>query len=240
MKRVSALVLTLVLLAVLPCLALAESRTVTVTATVTVQTDPDTATIQFGVVTSARDVAQASAANAAQMDGLIRALAAAGIPEEDVHTSSYYVNTRYNYQKPDEDGNYPIIGYEVSNTLSVTVRNVDQAGSIIDLALASGATSCNGISFSSSGAGEASDQALTAALAEGHRKAALIAASCGGSLGELQHVTEVYTSGNVVLSAKRSAMDAAAEPEEAAFGTYINGDSVTFSATVEMTFELLP
>ncbi len=240
MKRLITLVFALVFLAALPCLSLAEGRSITVTATATVQADPDTATIQFGVVTTAREVAQASAANAAQMDGLIRALAAAGIPEEDVHTSSYYVNTRYNYQKPDEDGNYPIIGYEVSNTLSVTVRDVEQAGTVIDLALANGATACHGISFSSSKAGEAGDQALTAALAEGRRKAALIAASCGGSLGELQHVTEVYTSGNVVLTAKRSAMDMAAEPEEAAFGTYISGDSVSFSATVEMTFELLP
>ena len=239
MRKTCMLLIALaLLLTTVPCLSRAEGRTISVTASATVQAEADTAIIQFGVNTSAKEVSAASAANAATIDKLIRTLTEAGIPEADIVTSNYYVGAIYDFSAgiPDENGAYPVRGYEVSNSLSVTLHDVSQAGAVSDLALANGANSCGGISFSTSKAGEAGDQALLAAIAEGNRKAALIAAACGGTLGELQSVNLVDNTGFVVVNAMR------AKGEEAAMdaGTQIHADSVSFHASVEMVFLLAP
>ncbi len=229
--------LLIALLVFLPCLAPAEGRTVTVTASATVQAEADTATVQFGVSTSAKEVAAASSANASRMEQLTLALKSAGIDEKDISTSNYYVGAIYDYSAPDENGAWPLRGYEVSSTLSVILRDVSQTGSIIDLALANGANNCGGIVFSTSKAGEIGDQALLAAIAEGRRKAGLMAEACGAALGDLQSCTEISTSGAVVINAKRAM---GAEEAEMDTGTQIFADSVSFHATVQMTYLLDP
>ena len=237
-RKTTSLLLTLALLcAALPGITLAEeTRTITVNASATVVAEPDMGTIRFGVVTNAREVAAASSANAAEMERLTRALTQAGIDEKDLSTSGYYVGPVYDYTAQDEDGAYRLKGYEVSNTLSVTLRDITRAGAIIDLALANGANNCSGITFSSSHAQEAADQALLAAIAEGKRKAALIAQGCGGQLGDLQSVTEAASPVGVVVNAKRALGEEAATDSD----TQIFSDSVTFNATVQMVFLLNP
>ncbi len=237
MRKTCILLMSLIMLLVLiPCFSTAEGRTVTVTASATVVAEADTVTIQFGVSTSAKDVAAASAANAARMEQLTLALKNAGIDEKDISTSNYYVGAVYDYSQPDENGAWQLRGYEVSNSLSVILHDVSRAGSVIDLALASGANNCGGIVFSTSKAGECSDQALAAAIAEGRRKAELMATACGSSLGDLQSCEEISGAGSVVVNAKR------AMGEEASMdaGTQIHADSVSFQATVQMTYSLAP
>lgn len=230
------LVLAVSLLTLGGALADAE-KTISVTGTATVLMDADTASISLGVVSVAKEAGEASRMNAERVDQLIAALEAAGIPRKDISTNYYYVDTRRNYDAVTESGEYPVVGYEVNNSLTVIVRDLDQAGPIIDVALASGANNCNGLTFSTTKAGEARDEALTAAIAEGRRKAEIMAAACGGTLGEILSVSEQTAGGGAVFSNKRSDLAMGAEAD-GSVGTAILSDGLSFSVTVEMTFAL--
>ncbi|MBR4457705.1 MAG: SIMPL domain-containing protein [Clostridia bacterium] len=234
------LLITLAVLCMMlmPMLASAESeRTVTVSGTATVMVEADTATVSFGIETRAKEVAAASEANAAQTQRLKQALTEAGVAEKDITTEFYYVNPIYDFNQVTEDDITPVKGYSVSNTLSIRVRDITQIGTLIDKALASGATSCNGISFSSSKAADAQDEALVAAIAEARRKAELMAEACGGKLGVIVSVSEQAGITNGALFNLRSNKASGVEEAEDA-ATEIVSDGLRYSATVTVVFEL--
>ena len=235
MKKLFALILALTCLAALSAAA-EENRTITVTGTATVVTDADAATVTLGVISAGREAGEASAANAKRIEELIAALGEAGIEKKDISTGYYYVNARRDYSEPNEYGEYAIVGYEVSNSLTVTVRDIDRVGEVIDAALAGGANSCDGIQFSSTGAAAAQDSALKAAVGEARRRAEIMAESCGGAVGQILSVRENSSSAGIYVNSKlafaeETAMDGA--------GTQILSDGLRFTASVEMTFELI-
>jgi uncharacterized protein YggE len=63
------------------------------------------------------------------MAAIMAVLDSYNIDEEDIQTSNYSVSPIWNW---DKDGNRYLDGYSVSNTVTVKVRNTDDAGSIID------------------------------------------------------------------------------------------------------------
>src|SRR5690606_3059410 len=97
---------------------------------------PDIATVSAGVVTQAADANAAMQANAKQMDGVMRAIRAAGIAERDVQTSGITLNPQYRYAE-----NQPpvITGYQASNTVSIKVRDIGKLGEVLDALVSSGA-----------------------------------------------------------------------------------------------------
>ena len=94
----------------------------------TVSSRPDTLTIGIGVQTRGRVAQEALDANSRLATSTIDALRAAGVAEADLRTSQLSVS-------PTQDPNTGrITGYEVSNLLTATLRDVDRAGSVIDAA----------------------------------------------------------------------------------------------------------
>ena len=226
-------------LAILPATSLADSdRTITVTGTATVKVEADSAVISLGVETSAIEASTAAAKNAEAVEHLTKALLDAGIAEDDITTDYFYVNTIYNYDDMNDNGNTRIRGYWVNNNISVVVKDIDKVGEIIDVALANGATSCNNISFQADGE-DLYDQVLTAAIKEAARKAAVVAEAAGGKLGKAISVTEQYGSYNGVTYDRTMVEEALSDAGAAkGYGTSIRSDSLSYSATVVVTFEL--
>ena len=90
---------------------------------------PDMAFVTTGVLSQGVTAADALAANTAAMNALFAALTGAGIAEKDVQTSNFFVQPRYNFQ----DGKAPeLIGYDVSNTVTVIVRKIGDLGPLLD------------------------------------------------------------------------------------------------------------
>ena len=231
MKKLFALLLACALCAV-SAAALAEA-TVTVSASATVQVAPDQATMMLGVVTRNADAAAAAAENASRMNAVLEALAAAGIPREDLSTSNYSVN---GYYVADSAGEPAVGGYEVTNTLRVVVRDVERVGALLDVGLKAGANQSYGISYQSSQAAQAGDEALAAAMAEGRRKAEVLANAAGAELGGLVSVTESYsTYQGRMLSKEAAAMDAEGS---AGYGTALLPDGVSFSTSLVLVYSL--
>ena len=81
------------------------------------------------------------------MDGTIGAILEAGIPQEDVSTSRFDI--RPVYQGFEVDGLYTqeLVGYRVTNTVTVETAMLDSAADIVDGAVGAGANRIDTIYF---------------------------------------------------------------------------------------------
>ncbi len=147
---------------------------------------PDIATLTIGVTT--QDVRQADAAqsNAAKTTSVLGALRGAGIADADIQTSGYDVQPQYNDQ-----ASPPLLtGYQVSDTLDVTLRDLGKAGAVIDDATRAGATDVSGLSFDLSDRTAAEQKALAQAVTEAKAKAVAMAQAAGVPLYSLLSLSE--------------------------------------------------
>jgi len=153
-----------------------------------VRTAPDMAVVAIGTVDQAATAAEALAANSKSMAAVIAVLKQAGIAEKDLQTSNFLVQPRYDY---DNSAQPPrLVGYEVSNTLTVTVRHLDRLGAILDKSVASGSNRIDGIFFQLAEPDGALDEARRLAAQDASRKAHLYAAALGIGLGPVLSVSE--------------------------------------------------
>ena len=231
MKKLIALTLALLLLA-LPALAegstAAPDATLTVTGSAAVSLVADYAQVSVGVATRAATVEEASEQNAVAIRSVIAALTEAGIPEEDIATSSYSVYAEYDYQS----GEAVLAGYNVSNQLTVIIRTMDSIGATLDCAIAAGANSIHSVQFCSTQSAAAQDEAMTLAVQDALRRGQLLASAAGLNLGGILSITE--NSGTHYTVTTSLKLGAARD----AVSNVILPDELSVSASVTVTFEL--
>jgi len=191
MRRLAALV-PFALMAGLSLPALAG--TITIEGRGEVLAAPDMAQINSGVTTQGASAREALDANTAAMGELIAALKAAGIEARDIQTSGFSVNPNYVYSDERDENGYSlpprINGYQVSNTVTVTVRKLDDLGTILDKSVTIGANTINGVSFSVADPSELYNEARKAAFADARAKAELYADAANVTLDEIVSISE--------------------------------------------------
>ncbi len=160
-------------------------RTITVTGSKSIYITPDVAYISVGVHTEGASVAQAVNKNNNQVNQVIAAIKEMGIAEKDISTSNFSVYTRENY---DMDGNRTADTYMVDNTVTLTVRNIDQLGDLLDVSVEAGANTIYGISFDLLDKGPALSEGRTAAVQDAATQAQELAAAGNLTLGEIQTI----------------------------------------------------
>lgn len=148
---------------------------------------PDMATLTLGVTTTAPSAAEALAANAAQMTKVMVALKAAGLSGPDVQTSQLSLSPQYVYEQ-----NQPpkLTGYQASNQVNVTVRDLSMLGRLIDAVTGVGATNVGEISFGLANPVSAQNEARVRAVKALEDKARLYADAAGYHVGRLVNLTE--------------------------------------------------
>lgn len=130
---------------------------VSTSGTAIVKVDPDKVSVTIGVETNGATAAEASAANAELMEKVLAALRDLGIEDDQISTSWYSVYPAYEWrslpcieiypQPPECDPKNEITGYTAHNSITVTLDADEDIGSVIDAAVAAGATNVNGASF---------------------------------------------------------------------------------------------
>ena len=200
-------------------------RQVTVVGRGEVQTQPDTAMVQIGVQTQATDAKDALAQNTQQTQAVLAKLKELGIADKDLQTSNFSINPMY-----DNEGRQ-VTGYTVSNTVSVTIRNLEQAGTLLDQVVQAGANSIYGINFSVSNPETVLNQARTQALQNAQARATQLAQAAGTSAGEVLVITEnIGSAPPVPMMARDAANTASAAP--------IQAGQQTLSVEVQVTYAL--
>jgi hypothetical protein len=198
----------------------------------TVSVVPDVASLSMGVQLQAATVSEALAQAAQSANSVISALKAKGVSDQDIQTQGYNISPVYGQgaiimppgtATPATGANqatgvpekpsviYPnqsvIIGYQVTNTLSITIRNLNNAGAIIDAAAQAGGNNIRvqGISFLVSDPAKYYTQARTLAVSDAKAKAQQLATTAGVTLGAVTYISEnqsyyspVYYSGAAV------------------------------------------
>jgi hypothetical protein len=155
---------------------------------------PDMAMVTSGVTTQGATAREALDANTAAMAELIAALKGTGIEARDIQTSGFSVNPNYVYSEDRDANGYTlppkINGYQVSNTVTVKVRQLDTLGTILDQSVTVGANTVNGVSFSVADPSELYNKAREAAFADAQAKAKLYASAAGSALDEIVSISE--------------------------------------------------
>lgn len=126
-----------------------REKTISVTGTASTQVKPDLLHIQFGVETQQKTAKEALEANSAQMNKVVEAIKKTGITDSELSTSSINIYPVYDSYEDKLTGRYTqeLVGYRVSNILSVETKKLDQAASIIDNAVGSGVNRVDSVFF---------------------------------------------------------------------------------------------
>lgn len=152
-----------------------------------VKAEPDMAIVTIGVLTQAPAARDAVTANNAAMEKVIASLKSAGIDEKDIQTANFSVNPRY---ENEDNGPPRLVGYDVSNTVAVIVRNLVKLGGVLDSVVSEGSNQINGIAFDIAKRGPAEDEARKLAVGDARRKAEIYAAAAGIKLGRIMSISE--------------------------------------------------
>ncbi|MGS0686081.1 SIMPL domain-containing protein [Nakamurella sp. GG22] len=188
--------------------AAAESdrNTITAQGTGKVLGTPDIATIGLGVETNAASAKDALDQNNKIATDLITVLKDNGVAAEDLQTSQLSVNPVY-------DDKSTITGYQVTNLVTVTLRDIPGAGALIDLAgrTAGNSARVQQLSFSIDDDSELKATARADAVKQAQTQAKQMADAAGVQLGAIHSITEVPTY-DAIPYATATADSAAAAP----------------------------
>jgi len=149
---------------------------------------PDRASFTFGVVSQAGTAAAALNASAQAVDRVVAALRRAGVARNDIATSEVSLSPRTN-ERGDE-----IVGYTASNSVTATIRQLGDAGGVVDAAVGAGANQMYGPNLLASDQNGAYREALRAAVADARAKAQTLAAAANVTLGRITTMVETGAS----------------------------------------------
>ncbi|WP_273758328.1 SIMPL domain-containing protein [Bartonella sp. AU55XJBT] len=161
-----------------------RDATITVTAIGESQAAPDMAIINLAVVTHDKTAQKALASNNQSINDIIKAFKNNGIQANDLQTSGLSI-----YQSSQEKKNNEKL-YHVSNSLTVRIRDLSNAGKIFDQAMALGINSVNGITFTNADTKPFYQEARKKAITEAIEKAQTIAQAADLKLGKIIEINE--------------------------------------------------
>jgi uncharacterized protein YggE len=192
---------------------------------------PNVARITIGVEVTDPSLANAQAQAAQKMDAVVTKLKADGIADSDIRTVAYNITPIY-----DQQGNQaqPVLrGYTVQNLVEVRTTNVAGLGSLIDDAVAAGATRIYGITFESSDMESLKSQARDQAMSNAQAKAQQLAKNANVGLGRPISIEESDTGGVTPVVRTAAPAGVAAAPT-----TPIQPGQLQVSTTVRVVYAI--
>lgn len=161
--------------------------TVSVTGTARVRTAPDRFSFTVGVQTQGQTVELAVNENNSRVAAVTSALKRAGAADSEIQTSGFSIYPQQDYSQ----GQLPrLVGYQVSNNITVTKKQIGEAGKLLQAAIAAGVNTSSGLNFSVADPARGRDQGLRAAFEDARAKATLLATAAGRTLGQAVAITE--------------------------------------------------
>jgi uncharacterized protein len=168
----------------------ANPETVSVSGEARVTVNPDRFTFTTGVQTNAPTVEDAVNQNNEKVAAVIAALKKAGATDQEIRTANFSIYPQQDYTQ----GKAPrIIGYQVTNNITVTKKQIAEAGKLLQVALNAGVNESSGLQFVVSDPAAGRDEGLRRAVEDAHAKASLLARAAGRTLGRALTISEGNT-----------------------------------------------
>lgn len=171
-------------------------NTITVSATGEVYTKPDLTITTFSTITEKKTVAEALSENTKKMNAVISFVKAQGVEDKDLKTTSFNIYPRYEYQKieieiyPYPPGKRVLVGYEVTQSLQVKIRDMEKIGNIIEGATTAGANEVGDLQFTVDKEEEFKKEARKEAIEKAKAKAEDLASQLGVNLVKITNFSE--------------------------------------------------
>lgn len=172
--------------------------------------------------------------NARVMENVINAIKGEGISNNDISTQSFTIYPIRDYRIT----NAPITGYEARNILEIKIKNIENAGTVIDSATSGGANEINNIVFvfTDEKEKELKEKALKEATNNAKEKADVIANQLGLKLGKPIHISTTFDYQPQYRYNYYSTYGSAGASAEASSSTQITPSELTMSATISASF----
>lgn len=211
-----------------------DQETVSVSGMYETDVHPDESEIFLLITTTHESSAEAQRENKEISNKVIGALKGYGIDENDIETISYTLQKRsfWDYEHSKEVDR----GYEQQHTLKVTTRQLENVGSIVDLAVENGVNNVQNIQFvlSNERQAELKTELLTYATKNAKEKAEALANAVDQDIGEALTISE-----NTYFGGPWMYQGLAAKAESASMeDVVIEPQDVHVQSTVNIVFEL--
>jgi hypothetical protein len=210
------------------------NRYITVTGKGEVSAVPDTAWVTSGVNTQAKTAAEALNKNTNLMKKVIEVFKDTDIKDKNIQTSGFNVHPIYDYSK---DSRPPkLIGYRVSNSVTVKITDINKLGELLDKLVSSGSNQISGIRFGFDDNKTLLDEARKGAIANTRKKAQLYAQAAGVDVGDVVSINELGTKLPRPIY-RRTEMDQAKMMASSGSVPVMSGEQ-NISASVTVVYEL--
>ncbi len=210
-----------------------KNNTVSASGIGNISVKPDVAYVTIGAETKKMSSAAASKENAKIMDAMLKALKTEGIEDNEVETSQFSITPQHNY---DNSGNAIFDGYQVTNLVTIKIKNIDKTSAILDKAVTAGANHVSGVSFDIEDRGNVYEDALDLAVKDARLKAEVMMKAAGVTQ-ELKPYKVAEASYSALPVYEKSYARVMSEPE---MSTQLMPGALKVTAQVEVTFTWTP
>jgi uncharacterized protein YggE len=215
-----------------------ETPALTVSETGTLALVPDTAFVTFGLETADKSLTEAQRRNTVVMSKVRDRLRDLQIDKDRIQTTSFRMSPYYRPPSKRSADAPPvppeIVGYVVSNMVTVEIHVLDSVGTVIEEVLKAGANSFQGLHWGLREEQSARLSALKQAAAEAHEKAAALSEALHVKLVRVLSVNE---GGHMI---KPAAPMARMAMEASAADVPISPGELKVEATVTLIYEIAP
>jgi uncharacterized protein YggE len=198
------------------------TNTITVSGHGEVFAVPDTAEFSVTVQETAKDVQSAQTSATTKANAIVDYLKGQGIADADIQTTDYSVSPQYEWQNAAcpavpangavpaycPPGKQVLMGYQVSETLTVKVRDTSKAGTVLAGVGGKGASQVSDLTFTIADQDAVNAQARDKAIAQAKDKANTLAQSLGVELGRVVGFNENQGGTPLPVYAKAYGMNA--------------------------------
>lgn len=192
---------------------------ISVSGTGKVKLTPDRVRFTVGVDTQAPTPSAALQENNRNVEAVIAALKKAGARADEIQTSNFSIYPQFDYQ---ESRRPRIIGYQVSNSVTVVREATADAGKLLQAAVDAGVNQASGLQFYVGDQTRAREEGLRKAFADAKAKAQTLAAAAGRTVGRAVAITEGGATmpqmppqyGKVAMAMEARAQDASVPTEQ--------------------------
>ncbi len=206
-----------------------KTDTFSVTAEEKASVSPDLAVINLGVQTQGTTVKQTQDSLNNKINQVSSAIKKIGIESKDLQTSNYSLHPVYDWNS----GKQRITGYQANSNLTIKVRELEKANSVIDAATDNGANQVSGISFTVEDKTKVENELREKAVAKAKQKAEDAARIAGFKLGKILNYSENFGGADRIMP-----MYAKAEGAPDSTNTQIETGSEEINLQVTLSYEI--
>lgn len=177
------------------------TNTISVSGDGEVFASPDIATISFTVRESAKKVSDAQDGVSVKVKAALAGVRKQGVADKDIKTENYSSYPKYEWQEgtvscmsancpPSRPGKQVIVGYEVSQLVTVKVRNIEIVNVLVEGLAGAGVTEMQGPNFAIEKEDDLKAQARKQAIDKARAKAEVLARDLGVTLVRIVSFSE--------------------------------------------------